>query len=583
MSIISSINGTHFSTATSFTSGLQGKSDADGSSLVLKFERDRYFPSGNHPISGQLRSIQGSVRASQVVAALAQSAGYTLQEVQQSLYHIQSKSTEALSTDSEEEIGLLQGQIDRVSQNISDLFAAHQFDQANIFNGTFSEKGLLLGGNRERGILGRVTPEAIEITISNLETNALGAGVYVISRNGVNSLLSLSGSEDDTRSLTINDYLIGESLRDDDTLSIIDRAESAIAKAAAINRVTKYTEVQAFALPSRTDNQSELDLHLRGFEARLPTYLGNTGHIKAIHLDEIHNLMINGVTFKDLSVSVADSDSTLRDAINAKTSDTGVKASLSDLGELTLKGIDGRNIYVNYSDGPGGTTEEQIGLLGYRGVAYGGRVMLYSQSPFTLDFDPRVNESLGDFIGDYRFSGQQSFNENNLFSIGDYDVTSDSGRNASPIVLARAFEQVLNELDYLERFDAFFLNTSTRIYQSLVGEGIDDPLVLDSADDAIKTAKYVGNYILASQDSSVTSQAQFQPRMISSLLDGSFVNTNLQALKASGTQSTLNSLTTSSSEASARISQFVEASRATPVGLFESRNSLLKPFGGEED
>ena len=68
MSIITSINGTHFSTATSFTSGLQGKSDADASSIVLKFERDRYFPSGNHPISGQLRSIQGSVRAYQVVA-----------------------------------------------------------------------------------------------------------------------------------------------------------------------------------------------------------------------------------------------------------------------------------------------------------------------------------------------------------------------------------------------------------------------------------------------------------------------------------------------------------------------------------
>ena len=179
------------------------------------------------------------------------------------------------------------------------------------------------------------------------------------------------------------------------------------------------------------------------------------------------------------------------------------------------------------------------------------------------------------FVGDYTFTGEQNFEANNLFSIGNYDLESDSGSLASPLVIARAFEQVLGELDYIDRFAEFFLEGSTKIYQSLVGEGVEQPTALNTPDEATRTAEYVGNYILASQEPDVTSRAQFQPKLVSALLDGSFINPRVATPSFDNIdESSFDPLV----ERNARIDQFVETSRSAPVGIFERDRSLYEHF-----
>ena len=586
MTVIKSAQWSVLRPSTAPTAGLQAvKRSAnvgeagERSRVVLKENRDLYSPSGGHPIAEKLRGVQGALRTYQLVTALAQGAGYTLREVRVALEHLQQRSDQALDPAGEGDSQYLQHEINQITRNIGDLFQAYRFGQSEPFDGEFLQKQLALGGNRERSILGPVTPEAITVSLSELEPETLGGGVFVISRSGVSSVLTLTQSGTKGGALTLNDFQVSESVASDDTLSTIDHAESAIAKAAAINRLSEESGVYAFALPTRTDNQGSLERHLRGVDAHLPSYLGNTGPIQPISLDSDHQLIINGVAFEGVEVSLFDEGEQLRNAINARSEETGISASLSEASELVLSASDGRNIHVAYSDGVGGATEQAIGLLSYRGVAYGGRLMLTSEEPFTLDMAARVNESMGDLVGDYRFSGAHTFEESNLFSIDRYDVVSDSGRRASPLVLARAIEQLGGELDYLDALESFLLETPTRIYQGLIGEGIDEAAQIGELDDALKLAKSVGSFLLASQDESVVSQSRFQPKLLSALLDGTFINSQIPA----GLRSLLppESLAGASLEVSARLSNLQSARAGAPVGLFEERYSLVDIFNGD--
>jgi len=71
-------------------------------------------------------------------------------------------------------------------------------------------------------------------------------------------------------------------------------------------------------------------------------------------------LTINGVTIFDsiISISANDASGSLREAINAKTSQTSIVASLSASFELVLTGADGRNIDISTT----GNIGDELGL-----------------------------------------------------------------------------------------------------------------------------------------------------------------------------------------------------------------------------
>ena len=131
---VTSIDGSSLTQFLSPISGLKGVQRNSGEDLVLKFNRDSYTLSGNHPISNRIKSVQGGLRTFQMITSLAQSAGFTLQEINQTLDHLQNKSNQALSEVPSDQ-KLLQFDINQLKQNLSDTLNSAQFDQIQLFDG----------------------------------------------------------------------------------------------------------------------------------------------------------------------------------------------------------------------------------------------------------------------------------------------------------------------------------------------------------------------------------------------------------------------------------------------------------------
>ncbi|WP_017667748.1 flagellin [Sandarakinorhabdus sp. AAP62] len=126
--------------------------------------------------------------------------------------------------------------------------------------------------------------------------------------------------------LVINGVTIGSSLSSDDSLSSGNKAASAVAKAAAINRATEQTGVRAVVGQTVMTGSAMTAAALTG------------------------TVTINGVTTASVSTTTdaAESRRLVRDAINAISGQTGVRAvDTGDTnGGIRLEADDGRNIEV---------------------------------------------------------------------------------------------------------------------------------------------------------------------------------------------------------------------------------------------
>lgn len=136
--------------------------------------------------------------------------------------------------------------------------------------------------------------------------------------------------------LKINGIAIPAAVAGDDDVSdttalTSDRAASAIAMAAAINRMSDLTQVRAETVPA----------FIEGTEA---TRVLTTGQ---------HSLFVNGVEISvDFSIGSTTSERVdeVIDRINTFTGRHGVHATKSELGGLVLETIDGRNLSIWHDD-----------------------------------------------------------------------------------------------------------------------------------------------------------------------------------------------------------------------------------------
>ena len=167
-----------------------------------------------------------------------------------------------------------------------------------------------------------------------------------------------------TGDFQINGVTIGSSLASDDTASTSNNAASAIAKAAAINRISSFTQVTATA--NATD--------VRGVSGGMTS------------ADTSGKLSINGVatdTITTTGVSAAVARQNTVAAINAISARTGVTAVDSGTNTYGVKLVaaDGRNIMIS-NDGAG-LTATATGLGKVQGSYYGS-ITLSSGKAFTI-------------------------------------------------------------------------------------------------------------------------------------------------------------------------------------------------------
>ncbi|MCB2183514.1 MAG: hypothetical protein KQH63_15880 [Desulfobulbaceae bacterium] len=103
-------------------------------------------------------------------------------------------------------------------------------------------------------------------------------------------------------------------------------------------------------------------------------------------LDE-NDLIINGIDIFDTSTPILakDKSNALVTAINAKTDQTGIQATVNTAGKLLLTAVDGRNLHIQTS-----TQGESVTHLngGSQNQVYFGSLQLYSDRRFTLQTTP---------------------------------------------------------------------------------------------------------------------------------------------------------------------------------------------------
>jgi flagellin len=255
--------------------------------------------------------------------------------------------------------------------------------------------------------------DRIAISISSAKVSALGIGSNssysrVLTEGAVVTAVALQAGE-----LSINSTQIGLSVSDG--ISFVNADSSAIAKAAAINAASGLTGVTAVV--GKTS-----------IGGALATAFGATA---------LGAVVINGV---DLGVIAAGTNAVDRGtqtaaAVNAKASQTGVTATATNAGVVTLSAADGRNITVT-------TTQAGYDATGLGGT--GANITVTTTAKLTLSTNNDKGIVLGGTAG-LTATGQSAhvgYQASVLASSGGVDLATAVGSQAALSVLDKAINTV---------------------------------------------------------------------------------------------------------------------------------------------
>jgi flagellin len=273
--------------------------------------------------TAQVRGLNVAMRNAGDGISLAQTAEGALGAMTESLQRVRELALQAANaTNSDSDRQALNAETQQLIAEITRISDQTNFNGRKLFNGTFSSS-VQIGTN---------VGETVSFGVGKISADTLGGGIGTgVSARGTASAL---GNGD----LTINGVSVGPSSATDDTASTANKAASAIAKAAAINRVSDATGVTAQVNANRQ---------------------AGTAMVAAVTTGSV---TLNGVVINVSTGGVdlaADRQSVVQ-SINARSQQTGVTAidSGADNSGVILEAADGRNITVSFT----GVTDAASGL-----------------------------------------------------------------------------------------------------------------------------------------------------------------------------------------------------------------------------
>jgi len=281
--------------------------------------------------------------------------------------------------------------------------------------------------------------------------------------------------------VTLNGISVGATSAADDTASTGSESASAIALAAAVNEITDQTGITATANENKVYSAA----------------VGTTGGAFAI---TINGAAIAGTTLAGAG-NLSTNQSTIMDAINAKSGITGVTAEALDNDQFTLTAADGRNIVL------------ATGTAGDTGLTADTYI-----SGVTLEGGGRIE--IGTLTGNVENSGLRvgSFGASESGTLlSELDISTVSGAQDAIKAVDNAINTVASrraELGAIQnRFESTIANLEiTRENLSAANSRIQD------ADFAQETAALSKSQVLQQAGISVLAQANARPQQVLSLL-----------------------------------------------------------------
>jgi flagellin len=321
-------------------------------------------------MTSQIRGMAKAIQNTNDAISMTQTAEGALGNVNDILQRMRELAVQAGSgTNSATDRSSLQLEVSQLKNQIDDIAKRTNHNNIKLLDGSAQNITIQTGVNSGDNMkVGFSSAQTKDIGIGSRASLSSAGGAYTASSFG-----ALSAS-----ALFLNGVAVGASLASDDTLSSTNQSYSAIAKAAAINKVATISGVYAKASST----------NLSGTAMTLAASTQGYVTINGVNTD----------TFSTSGTSTALSRKAVVNAINAKSAITGVVArdTESDEGGVTLTAADGRNIVVDSTTG--GHTSAGMGLQAVT-------TQVGSYSLYTLD-GRDINVSFADGDNDVEaFSG----------------------------------------------------------------------------------------------------------------------------------------------------------------------------------
>ncbi|OZG73773.1 flagellin [Hahella sp. CCB-MM4] len=320
---------------------------------------------------------------------------------------------------------------------------------------------------------------AVTSDTGNIDNAGFEVGTFSGTQSGSVGDNVTAGTALTTGDLVINGVAIGPSLTKDDTYSSTNEDSSAIAKAAAINRVSDQTDVTAVVNENRI----------------------NSGDLS---VGSSYSLSINGVTVNvSLSSStdtVADQLQSTIDAVNSASGQTGVTAVALDSDSFTLVAADGRNIDLS-----GGSS-----FTGILSTTYASSITLLSGGSIEVGSNTGNVDVAGFRIGSFG-------NGETGTALGDLDITTAAGAEAAVLAVDNALQTITSKQAELGAIQNRFENTISNLEATNENLSSAKSRILD-ADFASETASLSRAQVLQQAGISILAQANARPQQVLSLL-----------------------------------------------------------------
>ena len=358
----------------------------------------------------------------------------------------------------------IQDEIDQLTSEVERIASSGKYNEYNLFDGTLQNLAVQVGTDSLQTVL---------VSLDDYRTGALGARAEKISDQSVSSTAITAGT------LLINGEEAPDSISDG--VSVVNANASALAKAQAINRIESQTGVHA-------------DAQATTFNA--------TGSLQAVTLDGITNVLyVNGVNIQPVDVAAGDANGTLVQAINGKTAQTGVTASVDGSGKLQLIAADGRNIKI--------VTEGSIGdELGFQGTD--GDVDLTLTAKVTLSASkPFVLNDAGGVLG--MTVALQQVNADPSTAIGNMTVADADAASRMLRSLDTAIDQINKGRSSLGALNNRLEGVVDSLAQRIENLSASDSRIRDT-DFAFETARLTQSQILQDAAIAMLTQANIAPQ-----------------------------------------------------------------------
>jgi len=494
---------------TSSTDSLQRSFERLSSGLRINSARDDAAGLAiTNRMTAQIRGLDQAVRNSNDGISLAQTAEGALNETTNLLQRIRELAVQSASDNNNpsdrqslnEEVQQLKDEINRIAANTS-------FNGNKLLNGDIINSVLQVGAN---------VGETLSVRIDSAEGSQLARQMRRASLIGSNANIGLGDGDMVITNGTVT-TAIRKAVSTDDAVSPQGsfNANSAIAKAAAINDAYEFTGVKAIV--GKTVIGSANSATISGGH-------NETVDINGGDLDEDNYIQINGQKIAGFTVLQNDSDNALVDAINAVVDQTGVIAKLDGNSNLVLTAEDGRNIEIFTSSSLAGDITGLNSGLGATLTVYGAQLTLQSNTQVDINMATNINIALGGMrLDDQSVTGTTAgvaiFGVSSDFSVQTIDISSRDGSSLAISIADLALDQISAQRARLGAIQNRLESTINNLTTNSENLSASRSRILD-ADFAAETANLSRNQIIQQAGVSILAQANQQPQVALSLLKG---------------------------------------------------------------